>query len=146
MDPLHRKKLPPKAPSNFQSVVVEEVLAFWSFIISNWLYVLPSLLLGALLIYMVRPLPPKTLTIATGQAHSTADVVGHRYREFFQKHGVHLTLVPSKGAEENLSLLLEGKVDAVALISELFGSPHKPHTPEQVQQQVRQFLAEPATA
>jgi len=41
---------------------------------------------------------------------------------------------------------LEGKVDAVALISELFGSPHKPHTPEQVQQQVRQFLAEPATA
>lgn len=112
MDPLHRKKLPPKAPSNFQSVVVEEVLAFWSFIISNWLYVLPSLLLGALLIYMVRPLPPKTLTIATGQAHSTADVVGHRYREFFQKHGVHLTLVPSKGAEENLSLLLEGKVDA----------------------------------
>lgn len=41
---------------------------------------------------------------------------------------------------------LDGKVDAVALISELFGSPHKPHTPEQVQQQVRQFLAEPATA
>ena len=41
---------------------------------------------------------------------------------------------------------LEGKVDAVALISELFGSPQKPHTPEQVQQQVRQFLAEPATA
>ncbi len=112
MDPLHRKKLPPKAPSNFRSVVVEEALALWSFISSNWLYVLPSLFLVILLIYMVRPLPPKTLTIATGQAHSTADVVGNRYREFFHKHGVHLQLVPSKGAEENLSLLLAGKVDA----------------------------------
>ncbi len=112
MDPLHRKKLPPKVPSNFRSVVVEEALAFWSFINSNWLYVLPSLFLVVLLIYMIRPLPPKTLTIATGQAHSTADVVGHRYREFFQKYGVQLKLVPSKGAEENLSLLLEGKVDA----------------------------------
>jgi TRAP-type uncharacterized transport system substrate-binding protein len=112
MDPLHRKKLPPKAPSNFRSVVVEEALAFWSFIASHWLYVLPGLLLAVFLIYIIRPLPPKTLTIATGQEHSTADVVGHQYREFFQKHGVHLQLVPSKGAEENLSLLLEGKVDA----------------------------------
>ncbi len=112
MDPLHRKKLPPKAPSNFRSVVVEEALAFWSFIASHWLYVLPGLLLVVFLVYIVRPLPPKTLTIATGQEHSTADVVGHQYREFFQKHGVHLQLVPSKGAEENLSLLLEGKVDA----------------------------------
>ena len=41
---------------------------------------------------------------------------------------------------------LDGKVDAVALISELFGTPDKPATPEYVQDRVRQFLAEPMVA
>jgi len=113
MDPMHNKKLPPKAPGNFQAVVVEELLAFWSFLQSNWVYILPGVLLFALMLYVVRPLPPRTLTIATGQAHSTADVVGHRYQDFFRKHGVDLQLVESKGAEENSALLAEGKVDAV---------------------------------
>lgn len=112
MDPLHRKKLPPRAPSNFRSVVVEELLAFWSFITSNWIFVLPSLLLIVLLIYVVRPMPPKTLTIGTGQLNSTPDVVGRKYHEFFKRHGVELKLVPTKGAVENLQLLKEGKVDA----------------------------------
>lgn len=35
-------------------------------------------------------------------------------------------------------------VNAVALISELFGSPAQPATPEQVHDRVQQFLAEPA--
>ena len=113
MDPMHNKKLPPKAPGNFQAVVVEELLAFWSFLQSNWVYILPGVLLLAVMLYVVRPLPPRTLTIATGQEHSTADVVGHRYRDFFRKHGVDLKLVPTKGAEENTGLLAEGKVDAV---------------------------------
>ena len=35
-------------------------------------------------------------------------------------------------------------VNAVALISELFGSPAQPATPEQVHDRVQQFMAEPA--
>jgi len=112
MDPINNKKMPPKAPGNFRAVVIEELLAFWSFLLSNWLYILPGMFLVLALLYIVRPMPPKSLTIATGQYHSTADVVGQRYREFFRQHGVDLQLVESKGAEENLSLLAEGKVDA----------------------------------
>ncbi len=41
---------------------------------------------------------------------------------------------------------LDGKVDAVALISELFGTPEAPATPEHVHDRVRQFLAEPMVA
>jgi thiamine-phosphate pyrophosphorylase len=37
---------------------------------------------------------------------------------------------------------LDGKVDTVALISELFGTPHQPASPEHVRAQVRQFIAE----
>lgn len=113
MTPARRKKLPPKAPGNFRTVAVEELLAFWSFLQSNWFYILPGLLLVAALIYIVRPLPPQTVTIATGQQNSTADTVGHKYQEYFHKHGVTLKLVPSLGAEENLQLLAEGKVDAI---------------------------------
>ena len=108
-----QKKLPPKAPGNFRAVVVEEAIGFWSFLQSNWIYILPGIFLISLLIYVVRPLPPRTLTMATGQAHSTSDVVGHRYKEFFRKHGVDLKLVPTNGAEENLALLQAGKIDAI---------------------------------
>lgn len=41
---------------------------------------------------------------------------------------------------------LDGQVDAVALISELFGTPEKPATPEHVRERVRQFIAEPLAA
>lgn len=41
---------------------------------------------------------------------------------------------------------LDGKVDAVALISELFGTPDQPATPEHVRDRVRQFLAKPLVA
>jgi thiamine-phosphate pyrophosphorylase len=41
---------------------------------------------------------------------------------------------------------LEGKVDAIALISELFGTPDQPTTPERVRDRVRQFMAEPVSA
>ena len=41
---------------------------------------------------------------------------------------------------------LDGKVDAVALISELFGTADHPATPEYVCDRVRQFMAEPLVA
>lgn len=112
-EPFRQKKLPPRAPGNFRRVLVDELLAFWSFLASNWLYILPGLLLVVALVYVARPLPPRSLTLATGQPHSTADVVGHKYQTFFRTHGIDLKLVPSRGAEENLRLLAEGKVDAI---------------------------------
>ncbi len=111
-DKRHNKKLPPKAPSNLWAVLTEELLAFWSFLASHWRYILPGIALVIALLYVARPLPPRTLTIATGQPHSTADVVGHQYQAFFRTHGIDLQLVPSLGAEDNLQLLARGKVDA----------------------------------
>ena len=113
MNRMQKKKLPPKAPSNFRMVLTEELLALWSFITSNWIYVLPGVFVLIVVVYLVRPIPPKTISLATGQAHSSADVVGHTYREFFKRYGVNLELVKTRGNEENLLLLEEGKVDAV---------------------------------
>jgi NMT1-like family len=112
MTDIRKKKIPPRAPSNFRVVVVEELLALWSFLVSHWLYVIPGLLALVVLVHLVRPLPPHTVTIATGQPNSTADIVGQQYRDYFKKHGVTLKLVPTHGAEESLRVLQAGKVDA----------------------------------
>ena len=55
------KRLPPKVSGNYGEILAEELMAFWSFLVSNWMYILPGLILAAVLIYFVRPLPPKTV-------------------------------------------------------------------------------------
>lgn len=106
-------QVPPKASRDYREIAIEEFLAFWSFLRHNWYFVLPALLIIALLIYIVRPLPPKQLRLATGQPNSTFQVIGEQYRSFFAKQGVDLALVPTKGAQENIELLRNGAVDAV---------------------------------
>ncbi len=63
-------------------------------------------------IYEIRPLPPRTVTIATGQPQSTYDELGGWYKIFFKQHGIDLQLVPTNGALDNLKLLADKKVDA----------------------------------
>lgn len=106
-------QVPPKASRNYHEIAVEEFLAFWSFLKHNWFFVLPGLMLLVVLIYIVRPLPPKHLRLATGQPNSTFQVIGEQYRQFFAKQGVDLKLVATKGAQENIELLQKGEVDAV---------------------------------
>jgi hypothetical protein len=93
--------------------VRDEFFALKAFLKYYW-YMPIVLLLGlAVFIYKIRPLPPRTVTIATGQPLSTYDDLGKWYKEFFNQHGVELRLVPTNGAAENLNLLADGKVDAV---------------------------------
>ncbi|MGV0998661.1 MAG: TAXI family TRAP transporter solute-binding subunit [Fluviibacter sp.] len=119
------KRLPPKVSGNYGEILAEELMAFWSFLVSNWMYILPGLILAAVLIYFVRPLPPKTVRIATGQPNTTFATIGHLYEAEFKKHGVQLELVPSKGAGENMALLQSGQVDAVFTQGGLAFDDHK---------------------
>lgn len=106
-------QVPERASRNYAEIAIEEWLAFWSFLKHHWYLVLPSILALVVLIYVVRPLPPKHLRLATGQPNSTFQVVGEQYRQFFAKHAVDLELVETKGAQENIELLQKGQVDAV---------------------------------
>lgn len=104
--------VPPKASRNYQEIIIEELLAFGSFLKHNWFFILPALLVLAVLIYIVRPLPPKHLRLATGQPNSTFQVIGEQYQQFFSKHGIAMELIATNGAQENLELLQMGQVDA----------------------------------
>ncbi len=54
---------------------------------------------------ILRPLPPHTVTMATGPEGSAYYEVGKRYRELLAREGIELRLLPTAGALENLSLL-----------------------------------------
>ncbi|HEY7140740.1 MAG TPA: TAXI family TRAP transporter solute-binding subunit [Methylomirabilota bacterium] len=53
----------------------------------------------------LSPLPPRTVTMATGADGGAYQEVGKRYREVLGRHGITLKLLPTAGALENLALL-----------------------------------------
>jgi len=60
-----------------------------------------------LAIWLIRPAPPKTLTIATGPEHSTFWNAAEKYRTILARDGVTLKLVPSEGSVDNLRKLTD---------------------------------------
>ncbi|HEY1471099.1 MAG TPA: TAXI family TRAP transporter solute-binding subunit [Candidatus Acidoferrum sp.] len=58
---------------------------------------------------ILRPTPPRSVAMSTGPVGSFNVELGKRYQEFFARGGVHLKLVPSAGAVENVSLLRDPK-------------------------------------
>ena len=56
-------------------------------------------------IIVLRPLPPRTVTMATGPQGGAYQEVGKRYRELLAQNGITLQLLPTAGALENLARL-----------------------------------------
>jgi TRAP transporter TAXI family solute receptor len=89
---------------------------------------LPSLivtLIGFVIAFQfIKPAPPKTITIATGDPKGAYYAFGQRYREILAKYGITLNVRSTKGSVENLDLLGKpaGGVD-VAFIQGGVGDP-----------------------
>ena len=67
---------------------------------------------------LTRPLPPRTVLMATGPEDSNYHAIGLRYREFFAQHGVMLEVKPTNGSVDNLALLGDtGSGVTVALVN-----------------------------
>jgi len=58
---------------------------------------------------LLKPNPPRTVTMATGPEGSVSAELGTRYREILARDGVDLRLRPSAGAVANVSLLRDPK-------------------------------------
>ena len=64
-----------------------------------------------------NPIPPKTITMATGPEGSAYREYGLRYQEFFKRAGVDLRLLPTAGGFENVSRLRDsGSTVSVAFV------------------------------
>lgn len=76
------------------------------------LIALVVVLAGALVwaaIAALRPLPERSLTMATGPDGSAYRLYGERYRTLLAKQGVEVRLVETSGAQDNLARLLDAK-------------------------------------
>lgn len=76
----------------------------------SWLIILGVLAIFAAIttaFLIANPPPPKTITIATGAEGGTYSEYAKRYKEFFAKRGITLNLIATKGAQENVDLLLD---------------------------------------
>ncbi len=75
-------------------------------------FVLIALGLLALATWKLDPTPPRQMTLATGAKDSAYELFGKRYQERMRREGIRVTLVPSKGSNDNLTMLQAGQVDA----------------------------------
>jgi hypothetical protein len=73
--------------------------------------VLLALGLLVLAYWWLDPMPPRTITLATGPAQSAYDELGKRYADVLAGYGIQVRLHPSEGSAENLELLQRGAVD-----------------------------------
>ena len=73
------------------AIVVISIISFWaSFVV-------------------LRPMPPKTVSMATGPEGGAYREAGERYRKILSQAGIDLQLIPTAGSIENLEpkLVLE---------------------------------------
>ena len=74
------------------------------------LVVLTLLLVGVLWLFSsIHPLPPRSITLATGPEGSSYAYFGKRYKILMAKDGIEVKLVPTAGGVENLKLLRDPK-------------------------------------
>jgi len=64
-----------------------------------------------LTVWLIRPAPPKTLTIITGPANSNFWNTAQKYRQILARDGVTLKVLTSDGSLDNLNKLMDPKVD-----------------------------------
>lgn len=82
---------------------------FVQFLSETW-PILAFLLMGLVGIWLYAdPPPPRHVVMATGQHGGSYGDLGKKYAAFFEKKGITLELVPTKGAQENIERLVDRK-------------------------------------
>ena len=80
-----------------------------------WLTLIPVLLVVLAAVWIafrfVRPAPPDTIIITSGPAGSLFQRSAEQYRAILARNGIHLEILPSRGALENLKRLSDAEFE-----------------------------------
>jgi TRAP-type uncharacterized transport system substrate-binding protein len=98
----------PKLPRSVRTAL----LATWDLITSASPLVIAAVGLLWLAYWWLDPMPPKTITLATGPAQSAYSDFGERYAKALRANGIDVVLLPTDGSSANLELLRSGQADA----------------------------------
>ncbi|MDZ7937615.1 MAG: TAXI family TRAP transporter solute-binding subunit [Rhodoferax sp.] len=101
---MHRPKLPRS--------VRAALLGAWDLITSASPLVIAAAGLLWLAYWWLDPMPPKTITLATGPAQSAYSDFAERYAKALRASGIEVVLLPTDGSSSNLELLRTGQADA----------------------------------
>lgn len=88
--------------------IADEVKGWFSLLKEIWPLFLLLILGLTLLVWLAKPAPPKKVLMATGTGGSYK-VLGEKYRNFFEKKGITIELVPTQGSQENIQHLIDRK-------------------------------------
>jgi TRAP transporter TAXI family solute receptor len=88
------------------------LLSAWDLITSASPLVIAAVALLWLAYWWLDPVPPKTITLATGPAQSAYSDFGERYAKALRANGIDVVLLPTDGSSANLELLRTGQADA----------------------------------
>lgn len=91
--------------------MVDELQAIGNFLYHQWFLVIVLIGLLVWAIVQFNPLPPQHVRLASGQSHSTLEVIAGRYQLALAREGIEVSLLGSRGALGNLQRLIDGEVD-----------------------------------
>jgi len=99
----------------------------------------PFIVLAAVLLagayFLLKPMPPKRVVLATGSEQGAYAEFGKRYAEELKRFGIEVVLRPTAGSRENLRLLREAK-DEVHIAFVQGGSSESTRPQEKEQEQL----------
>ena len=102
----HHKRI--KSVFAFTTVGLLKEMRTWHALARNEWPLLLLLALGIVaLVNYTRPLPPRTVTMAVGQAGSAHMLIANYYAQFFADRGVELRIVQTEGTGQNLKTIIE---------------------------------------
>lgn len=110
-----RKKV--KSVIAFNTVGLLKEMQTWHALARNEWPLLLLLALGVIaLINYTRPLPPREVSMAVGQAGSAHMLIANYYAQFFADRGVDLKIIPTDGTGQNLKAITENPAIKAGLI------------------------------
>ena len=83
----------------------DELKSWFSLLKEIWPLIFLLLLGLLLLLWFAEPAPPKKVMVATGEG--SYRVLAEKYKTFFEKKGIELELIATKGSEDNLKHLID---------------------------------------
>ncbi|WP_244818188.1 TAXI family TRAP transporter solute-binding subunit [Caballeronia sp. Lep1P3] len=72
-------------------------------------FVLACALAIALVVWLIDPAPPRSITISAGQTDSSLHQIAREYAKILARNGITLNVLPSDGSVQNLERLLDPK-------------------------------------
>ena len=117
-------------PSAIRSAIRDEIKNWASLIRGSWQVMALIFLVLFLLLWVIKPAPPKRVEMAAGRPSDYTYTLAREYVEFFKKNGIELQLVATDGTFDNLHKVRDPKSNIkIAFVQSGIPAPNEGEQP-----------------